>query len=210
MKTKFMCIMLILAFALNLSACGNSQENVNSSENGSSIDAPQSEEDNISEKTGSESSDNNKSNPQNSDTDKNTMDVGTVNGSAFSGKVSGCYYADGNRIIVAADKLYLYDTGKSEIIASADIFLNELCVQPYSDGYFIVGEENNSGSTGSFATAQNSNGVKGYLLNKDFVVENTISFRGLLNDDFVLQMASVTISQDGKQIALGGLQGLYL
>ncbi len=210
MKTKFMCIMLILTFALNLSACGNSQENVNSSENGISIDAPQSEEDNTSEKTGSESSDNNKSNPQNSDTDKNTMDVGTVNGSAFSGKVSGCYYADGNRIIVAADKLYLYDTGKSETIASADIFLNELCVQPYSDGYFIVGEENSSGSTGSFATAQSSNGIKGYLLNKDFVVENTISFRGLLNDDSVLQMASVTISQDGKQVAFGGLQGLYL
>ena len=209
MKTKFMCIMLILAFALNLSACGNSQENVNRSENGSSIDAPQSEEDNTSEKTGSESSDNNKSNPQNRDTDKNTMDVGTVNGSAFSGKVSGCYYADGNRIIVAADKLYLYDTGKSETIASADIFLNELCVQSYSDGYFIVGEEN-SGSTDSFATAQSSNGVKGYLLNKDFVVENTISFRGLLNDDSVLQMASVAISQDGKQIAFGGLQGLYL
>lgn len=138
------------------------------------------------------------------------MDVGTVNGSAFSGKVSGCYYADGNRIIVAADKLYLYDTGKSETIASADIFLNELCVQPYSDGYFIVGEENSSGSTGSFATAQSSNGVKGYLLNKDFVVENTISFSGLLNDDSVLQMASVAISQDGKQIAFGGLQGLYL
>ena len=196
MKTKFMRIMLILAFALNLSACGNSQENMKRSENGISIDAPQSEKDNTSEKTGSESSNNN-------------TKVGTVNDSAFSGKVSGCYYADGNRIIVAADKLYLYDTQKSETIASADIFLNELCVQPYSDGYFIVGEENGS-STGSFATAQSSNGIKGYLLNKDFVVENTISFRGLLNDDSVLQMASVTISQDGKQIVFGGLQGLYL
>ena len=88
MKTKLICMLLILAFALNLSACGNSQENVNRSENGISIDASQSEEDNTSEKTGSESSDNNKSNPQNRDTDKNTMDVGTVNGSAFSGKVS--------------------------------------------------------------------------------------------------------------------------
>jgi len=196
MKTKFMCIMLILAFALNLSACGNSQENMKRSENGISIDVPQSEKDNTSEKTGSESSNNN-------------TKVGTVNDSAFSGKVSGCYYADGNRIIVAADKLYLYDTQKSETIASADIFLNELCVQPYSDGYFIVGEENSS-STGSFATAQSSNGIKGYLLNKDFVVKNTISFSGLLNDNSVLQMASVTISQDGKQIAFGGLQGLYL
>ncbi len=196
MKTKFMCIMLILAFALNLSACGNSQENMKRSENGISIDAPQSEKDNTSEKTGSESSNNN-------------TKVGTVNDSAFSGKVSGCYYADGNRIIVAADKLYLYDTQKSETIASADIFLNELCVQSYSDGYFIVGEENGS-STGSFATAQSSNGIKGYLLNKDFVVKNTISFSGLLYDNSVLQMASVTISQDGKQIAFGGLQGLYL
>ena len=196
MKTKFMCIMLILAFALNLSACGNSQENMKRSENGISIDAPQSEKDNTSEKTGSESSNNN-------------TKVGTVNDSAFSGKVSGCYYADGNRIIVAADKLYLYDTQKSETIASADIFLNELCVQPYSDGYFIVGEENGS-STGSFATAQSSNGIKGYLLNKDFVVKNTISFSGLLYDNSVLQMASVTISQDGKQIVFGGLQGLYL
>jgi len=188
--------MLILAFALNLSACGNSQENMKRSENGISIDAPQSEKDNTSEKTGSESSNNN-------------TKVGTVNDSAFSGKVSGCYYADGNRIIVAADKLYLYDTQKSETIASADIFLNELCVQSYSDGYFIVGEENGS-STGSFATAQSSNGIKGYLLNKDFVVKNTISFSGLLYDNSVLQMASVTISQDGKQIAFGGLQGLYL
>ena len=40
MKTKFMGIMLILAFALNLSACGNSQENMKSSENGISIPMP--------------------------------------------------------------------------------------------------------------------------------------------------------------------------
>jgi len=59
MKTKFMCIMLILALALNLSACGNSQENEKSSENGISIDVPQSEKDNTSEKTGNESGDNN-------------------------------------------------------------------------------------------------------------------------------------------------------
>ena len=51
MKTKFMCIMLILAFALNLSACGNSQENVNRSENGISIDVPQSEENRSEEHT---------------------------------------------------------------------------------------------------------------------------------------------------------------
>jgi hypothetical protein len=210
MKTKLICIMLMLAFALNLSACGNGQENMNSTENGSSIEMTQSEKDNALENIGNESGDNNKSNPQNSDTDKNTMDVGTVNGSAFSGKVSDCCYADGNRIIVAADKLYLYDTQKGEIIASADISLKELNVQTYLDGYFIVGEENSGASTGSFATSQSSNGVKGYLLNKSFETQNTISFSGLLSDDFILQTAGVIISQDGKQVVFGGLQGLYL
>lgn len=150
---------------------------------------------------------------QKSGANKNTAKVGTVNGSAFSGKVHDCYYADGNRIIVAADKLYLYDTQKGKNIASAAIPLEELCVQAYSDGYFIVGVENSSGNdngNGSFATSQNGNNVKGYLLSKDFDIKNTISFNGLLSKDFILETASATISQDGKQIAFSGLQGLYL
>lgn len=208
MKTKLMCTMLMLA--LNLSACGNSQENVISSEKGITIDASQSENDNSSESTGNESSDNNTPNPQNGDTDKNTTEVGSVNNSAFSGKVSGCYYANDNMVIVAADKLYLYDTQKGESIASADISLQELYVQTYSDGYFIVGQGSSGGSNGSLMTSQSSNGISGYLLNKDFGIENTISFSGLLNDDFVLGTEDVAISQDGKQIAFGGLRGLYL
>lgn len=197
MKTKFMCMILMLAFALNLSACGNSKENMNSSENGISIGMTQSEKDKALENTGNESSDNN-------------TKVGTVNDSAFSGKIKGCYYADDNKIIVAADKLYLYDTQKGENIASADIFLEELCIQTYSDGYLIVGQEIGGGNNGSFMTSQNSKGINGYILSKDFKIEDTISFNGLLSDDFILGTADAAISQDGKQIAFGGFQGLYL
>ena len=169
---------------------------MNKSENGSTVGVLQSDKDNASENEGSDN-----------DTAKT---VGTVNSSAFSGKVSGCYYADDNRIIVAADKLYLYDTQKGESIASADISLEELYVQTYSDGYFVVGQGSGGSSNGSFMASQSSNGITGYLLNKDFDIENTIFFRGLLSDDFVFGTADVTISQDGKQIAFGGLQGLYL
>lgn len=210
MKTKLICIMLILAFALNLSACGNSQGNVNSSENGITIDMPQSEKDYLSENIGNGSIDNyNIINLQNSDTDKNIMEVKAVNNSAFSGKISGCYYANGNQIIIAADKLYLYDTQKGEKVASADISMEELCVQTYLGGYFVVGQENSGSSNGSFVESQSRDGIKGYLLNKDFDIENTISFNSLLSNDFVLGTADVTISQDGKQIAFGGLEGLY-
>ena len=209
MKTKWICMILMLVFALNLSACGNGQEDGNSSEYEPVKIEPQSEEDDdSSENTGTENSDMNETNQQDNGTDKKNPAVGTVENSAFSGKVSGCYYAHGNRIIVAADKLYLYDTEKGQTIASADISMEDLCVQSYADGYLVVGQ-GSGGSNASFA-ASDSSGINGYILNKDFAIQDTISFSGLLRDDFVLQTTGVAVSQDGKQIAFGGFQGLYL
>ena len=210
MKTKWMCMILMLALALHLSACGNRQENGNSSEYGAINMDPQSEENDLSENTGNESSEMNVIDQQDNGTDKNIMAVSRFKDSAFSGKVSGCYYADGSRIIVAADKLYLYDMRKGETIASADISMEDLCVQTFTDGYFIVGQgKAGGGSNGSFAASE-SGGINGYILNKDFAVQDTISFSGLLSDDFTSQVAGIAISQDGKQVAFGGLQGLYL
>ena len=211
MKTKWMCMILMLALALNLSACGNRQENGNSSENGTVNIELQSEEGDSSENTGNESSEMNVINLQDNGTDKNIMAVSTVKDSAFSGKVSGCYYAGGSRIIVAADKLYLYDMGKGETIASTDIAMGDLCVQTFTDGYFVVGQgkAGGGGSNGSFASSE-SGGINGYILNKDFAIQDTISFSGLLSDDFIVQITGIAVSQDGKQVAFGGLQGLYL
>ena len=210
MKTKWMCMILMLALALNLSACGNRQENGNSSENGTINMEPQSVEDDSSENTGNESSEMNVIDLRDNGTDKNIMAVSTVKDSAFSGKVSGCYYAGGSRIIVAADKLYLCDTGKGETIASADISMEDLCVQTFTDGYFVVGQgKAGGGSNGSFAASE-SGGINGYILNKDFAVQDTISFSGLLSDDFIVQITGIAVSQDGKQVAFGGLSGLYL
>ena len=141
MKTKWMCRILMLALALHLSACGNRQENGNSSENGTINMEPQSAEDDSLEKlenTGNENSEMNVMDLQDNGADKNIMAVSTVKDSAFSGKVRGCYYAGGSRIIVAADKLYLYDMGKGETIASADISMGDLCVQTFTDGYFVA------------------------------------------------------------------------
>ena len=210
MKTKWMCMILMLALALNLSACGNRQENGNSSEYGAINMDPQSEENDLSENTGNESSNINVINLQDNGTDKNMMAVSTVKDSAFSGKVSGCYYAGGSRIIVAADQLYLCDTGKGETIASADISMEDLCVQTFTDGYFVVGQgKAGGGSNGSFAASE-SGGINGYILNKDFAIQDTISFSGLLSDDFIVQITGIAVSQDGKQVAFGGLSGLYL
>ena len=209
-----MCMILMLALALNLSACRSRQENGNSSETGAINMEPQSVEDDSLknlENTGNENSEMNMIDLQDNGADKNIMAVSTVKDSAFSGKVRGCYYAGGSRIIVAADKLYLYDMGKGETIASADISMGDLCVQTFTDGYFVVGQGKAGGgdSNGSFAASE-SGGINGYILNKDFAVQDTISFSGLLSDDFIVQITGIAVSQDGKQVAFGGLQGLYL
>ena len=211
MKTKWMCMILMIALALNLSACGNRQENGSSSENGTINIEPQSEEDDSSGNTGNESSKINVIDLQDNGTDKNIMAVSRFKDSAFSGKVGGCYYADGSRIIVAADKLYLYDMGTGETIGSADISMEDLCVQTFTEGYFVVGQgkAGGGGSNGSFAASE-SGGINGYILNKDFAIQDTISFSGLLSDDFIVQITGIAISQDGKQVAFGGLSGLYL
>lgn len=211
MKTKWMYMILMLALALNLSACGNRQVNGNSSENGTINMEPQSEEDDSSENTGNESNEMNVIDLQDNGTDKDMMAVSRFKDSAFSGKVSGCYYAGGSRIIVAADQLYLYDMGKGETIAGADISMEELCVQTYADGYFIVGQgkAGGGGGSGSFAASE-SGGINGYILDKDFAVQDIISFSGLLSDDFIVQITGIAVSQDGKQVAFGGLSGLYL
>ena len=211
MKRKRMCMILMLALALHLSACGDRQENGNSSENGVINIEPQSVEADSTENTGNESSEMNMIDLQDNGTDENIMAVSTVKDSAFSGRVSGCYYAGGSRIIVAADQLYLYDTGKGETIASADISMEDLCVQTFTDGYFVVGQgkAGGGGSNGSFATSE-SDGINGYILNKDFAIQDTISFSGLLSDDFTSQITGIAISQDGKQVAFAGFQGLYL
>lgn len=181
-RIRFIYTLLVFAFTFSLAACGADQENIKNSGNEVITDTLPS-----SQTSGTE---------QNVNVEEPT-ETGKVDSSAFSGKVSGCYYAADNKIIVAADKLYLYDTQMGKSIASADIILDELCVQSYSDGYFIVGEEN-------------SNGMKGYLLSKDFAIENTIFFHELPNNDFILSTAAVAISENGKEIAIGGLQGLYL
>lgn len=147
---------------------------------------------------------------ENSEASEGATDkLGTISSSMFSGKVTGCYYADKQNVIVAADKLYLYDMQKEEIRASADISLDDMNVQSFSDGWFIRGQMTRS-SSGSFMTAGNGGGMIGYVLNKDFSLMKTIVFSELLENDFTLSPASTAISDNGEQLAIGGLQGLYL
>lgn len=202
MKIKSLLLILVMMVAFSLSACGKKTENeqnqlFTTEHDKQQYQSTEQEKELVSEKENSEASE--------GATDK----LGTISSSMFSGKVTGCYYADKQNVIVAADKLYLYDMQKEEIRASADISLDDMNVQSFSDGWFIRGQMTRS-SSGSFMTAGNGGGMIGYVLNKDFSLMKTIVFSELLENDFTLSPASTAISDNGEQLAIGGLQGLYL
>ena len=202
MKTKSLLIILAMMAAFSLSACGKEPKNEQSLSFSTEQDKQEyqntePQKDTVSKKENGEAS------------EGTTNMLGTISSSMFSGKVTGCYYADKQNVIVAADKLYLYDMQKEEIRANADISLDDMNVQPFSDGWFLSGQMTRS-STASFLTAENGGGMMGYLLNKDFSIMKTIIFSELLENDFVLSPASIALSNNGEQLVLGGLQGLYL
>lgn len=204
MKIKSIYMILVFTLSFILTACGNQGEEVSLSgtestsffekENHSSATQ---EEQSVMEKE--DDAQNQNAGSQN-DTVQIPMGTGMIDSSAFSGKVTGCYYADGEKIIIAADKLYLYDTQSGKSLANADICLQELNVQTFSKGYLVAGRE----------SGNSSSEFKAYLLDKDFNVENTISFNGLIDNDFVLSTVGISVSDDGTQIAFCGMQGLYL
>lgn len=204
MKIKSIYMILVFTLSFILTACGNQGEEVSLSgtestsffekENHSSTTQ---EEQSVMEKE--DDAQNQNAGSQN-DTVQIPMGTGMIDSSAFSGKVTGCYYADEEKIIIAADKLYLYDTQSGKSLANADICLQELNVQTFSKGYLVAGRE----------SGNSSSEFKAYLLDKDFNVENTISFNGLIDNDFVLSTVGISVSDDGTQIAFCGMQGLYL
>lgn len=199
MKMKTMGMLLVLVCTFTLAACGRQENDVPLSEKESNVSTIQPEEMTSQKEDG---------NVEQTKNQQAVMGTGKVECSDFSGKVTGCYYADEENIIVAADRLYLYDTQAGKVLADVDICLQDLKVQTFSDGYFVVGEGSGTAS-GSFMAVNNS-GITAYLLDQDFHIKDTISMSGLVDSDFVISTTGVSISEDGSRIAFCGTQGLYL
>ncbi|MDO5156658.1 MAG: hypothetical protein Q4D51_11905 [Eubacteriales bacterium] len=202
MKTKSLLMILAAMMVFSLSACEKELEE----EQNLSFSTEQEKQGEQNTEAGTDSV----SERENNEASESATDIlGTISSSMFSGKVTGCYYADKQNVIVAAEKLYLYDMQKEEIRVSADISLDDMNVQSFSEGWFICGQMIRS-SSGSFLTAKNSGGMTGYVLNEDFSIVKTIFFSELLDNDFALSPASIALSDNGEQLAIGGLHGLYL
>ena len=121
----------------------------------------------------------------------------TFDPALFGGKLQNCAYAGNGTLFVLADKLYLYDTGTSSVLATAEAPLRDFEAQAIDGGYVLSG----MGDSGMMAYIYDSS----LSLNKEIAVDE------LLQGDFVIsETGGVAASTDGKKLAFAALGGLYL
>ena len=178
MKKKF-CIVLALIFTLALSACGKT-------------DSP------APAASGSDPSDTSVAAVPPSDGQPGQSPSScTFDPALFGGKLQSCAYAGKGTLFVLADKLYLYDTGTSSVLATTEAPLRDFEAQAIDGGYVLSG--------------MGDSGMMAYIYDSSLSLNKEIAVNELLQGDFVVsETGGVAASTDGKKLAFAAMGGLYL
>ena len=121
----------------------------------------------------------------------------TFDPALFGGKLQNCAYAGNGTLFVLADKLYLYDTGTSSVLATAEAPLRDFEAQAIDGGYVLSG--------------MGDSGMMAYLYDNSLSLNKEIAVNELLQGDFVIsETGGVAASTDGKKLAFAAMGGLYL
>ena len=121
----------------------------------------------------------------------------TFDPTLFGGKLQSCAYAGNGTLFVLADKLYLYDTGTSSVLATAEAPLRDFEAQAIDGGYVLSG--------------MGDNGMMAYIYDSSLSLNKEIAVDELLQGDFVIsETGGVAASTDGKKLVFAALGGLYL
>ena len=121
----------------------------------------------------------------------------TFDPALFGGKLQSCAYAGNGTLFVLADKLYLYDTGTSSVLATAEAPLRDFEAQAIYGGYVLSG--------------MGDNGMMAYIYDSSLSLNKEIAVNELLQGDVVFsESGGVAASTDGKKLAFAAMGGLYL
>ena len=121
----------------------------------------------------------------------------TFDPALFGGKLQSCAYAGNGMLFVLADKLYLYDTGTSSVLATAEAPLRDFEAQAIDGGYVLSG--------------MGDSGMMAYIYDNSLSLNKEIAVNELLQGDFVIsETGGIAASTDGKKLAFAAMGGLYL
>ena len=182
MKKTF-CMTLVLLFTLALSACGKTDSPTpavsgNAPSDTSVVTVP----------------------PSDGQQNQPISQAGTsctFDPALFGGKLQSCAYAGNGTLFVLADKLYLYDTGTSSVLATVEAPLRDFEAQAIDGGYVLSG--------------MGDSGMMAYIYDSSLSLNKEIAVNELLQGDFVVsETGGVAASTDGKKLAFAAMGGLYL
>ena len=182
MKKTF-CMTLVLLFTLALSACGKTDSPTpavsgNAPSDTSVVTVP----------------------PSDGQQNQPISQAGTsctFDPALFGGKLQSCAYAGNGTLFVLADKLYLYDTGTSSVLATVEAPLRDFEAQAIDGGYVLSG--------------MGDSGMMAYIYDSSLSLNKEIAVNELLQGDFVVsETGGVAASTNGKKLAFAAMRGLYL
>ncbi len=178
MKKKF-CVTLALIFTLALSACGKTDSPAPAASGSDPSDTPVVSVPTPGGQPGQSPS-------------SCAFDL-----TLFGGKLQSCAYAGNGTLFVLADKLYLYDTGTSSVLATTEAPLRDFEAQAVDGGCVLSG--------------MGDSGMMAYIYDSSLSLNREIAVDELLQGDFVIsETGGVAASTDGKKLAFAALGGLYL
>ena len=176
---KTLCITLSLLFTLALSSCGKADSPTPTVSGSNSSNTPVVSVPNAGSQQGQSPS------------------SCTFDPALFGGKIHSCAYAGNGTLFVLADKLYLYDTGTSSVLATAEAPLRDFEAQAIDGGYVLSGMDDS--------------GMMAYIYDSSLSLKKEIAVNELLQGDFVVsETGGVAASTDGKKLAFAAMGGLYL
>ncbi len=176
---KTLCITLVLLFTLALSACGKTDAPAPAVSGSTPSDTPV------------------VSVPTPDGQPGQSPSSCTFDPALFGGKLRSCAYAGNGTLFVLADKLYLYDTGTSSVLATVEAPLRDFEAQAIDGGYVLSG--------------MGDSGIMAYIYDSSLSLNKEIAVNELLQGDFVVsETGGVAASTDGKKLAFAAMGGLYL
>ena len=176
---KTLCIILSLLFTLALSACGKADSPAPAVSGSNPSNTPVVSVPNAGSQQGQSPS------------------SCTFDPALFGGKLQSCAYAGNGTLLVLADKLYLYDTETSSVLATAEAPLRDFETQAIDGGYVLSG--------------MGDSGMMAYIYDSSLSLNKEIAVNELLQGDVVVsETGGVAASTDGKKLAFAAMGGLYL
>jgi len=135
-----------------------------------------------------------------------------TNWGSLQGKIEGIYPAKGNRVLVIASQMSLYDLTTGEIIATVPKEgLGGVRVIPFDGGYAIIGQAAAQGTTDGLTEAGGAPEIRAVIYDDQLEKQEDIAFSGLMaKGEFLIDTQAVAMAPDGKSIAFATLRGLTL